>query len=337
MQQRRGFTLVELLVVIAIIAVLIGLLLPAVQSARESARRASCGNNLKQLGLGMQSHLSSMQHFPAGYVGVIPGHGGNAWDSNNEYTWSWGALTLPYIDQQVLHDRLSPRTRRLYDHLTNGGVLGDLQAPLSVFRCASDGEFQDVSVHPNRMVRVASLGGDIGTTASSYVASNTGYIWHPGGRFIGGPPGGPGAPISQWGGVDPVPPAGGCFWRDSNLLPAQIRDGLSNTIMLGERTWANGAGLALATNAVNEQLSVESCLGTAAEQINSTEPWGRLRGFTSPHAGSLQFLFCDGSVRPIRETIEHTILRSWNGGTLGSLSAFERLVNRKDGQPAPDF
>jgi len=65
MQQRRGFTLVELLVVIAIIAVLIGLLLPAVQSARESARRASCGNNLKQIGTATQTHLQAWQTFPS--------------------------------------------------------------------------------------------------------------------------------------------------------------------------------------------------------------------------------------------------------------------------------
>jgi prepilin-type N-terminal cleavage/methylation domain-containing protein len=336
MTNRRGFTLVELLVVIAIIGVLVGLLLPAVQAAREAARRSSCSNNLKQLGLGMHVHLSSMRHFPAGYVGVLPGQSGNAWDSNNQYTWSWGALALPYVEQQALYDRLSPRRRRLYDHVTSGGSQADLQAPLAGFRCASDSGFQNVSVHPNRQVTVAGPGA-IGTTASSYVASNTSYMWHAGGRFIGGPPGGPGAPVSQWSGPGPVPPPGGCFWRDSNLKPNQISDGLSNTIMLGERTWANGAGLALANDAENEQLSVERSLATAVEQINSTDQFGRLRGFSSPHQGALLFLFCDGSVRTVPETIEHTIYRLWSGGAIGSLSAFERLVARDDGQANPEY
>jgi prepilin-type processing-associated H-X9-DG protein len=323
------------LVVIAIIGVLIGLLLPAVQSAREASRRSSCTNNLKQLGLGMHSHLSTMRHFPAGYVGVLPGQSGNAWNSDNQFAWSWGALTLPYIEQQPLFDRLAPRTRRLYDHVTNGGVRADLQAPLAEFRCASDSGFQTVNSNTNRQVTVASLNA-IGTTSSSYVASNTSYIWHSGGRLIGGPPGPGGAPNSQWAGT--VAPASGIFWRDSNVKPSQITDGLSKTIMLGERSWANEAGLALATDASNEQLSVERCLGTGALWLNGTDPDSRRRGFSSTHAGQLMFLFCDGSVRAVSETIPHTILRTWSA-TVGSTtwSVFERLVARDDGQANPDF
>jgi prepilin-type N-terminal cleavage/methylation domain-containing protein/prepilin-type processing-associated H-X9-DG protein len=330
--RRRGFTLVELLVVIAIIAVLIGLLLPAVQSAREAARRSSCTNNLKQIGLGMHNHLSSQRTFPAGYVGVLPGQTGNAWDSNNQFTWSWGALLLGYMEEQPLYDRLAPRRRRLHDHVSNGGLRTDLETSLGGFQCPSDGEFRPINDNPSRLVNVAGLD-NIGTSASSYVASNTSYKWHTGGRFIGGPPGQGGAPVSQWGGT--VPPASGPFWRDSNLKDSQIPDGFSNTIMIGERRWDHQAGLALANQANNEQLSVERSLATAAERINAPRGSFGRRSFSSAHAGGvLMFLFCDGSVRSIPETIEHTVDRMWSA-TITDVpwSAFERLIGRNDGQP----
>ncbi len=338
LRSKKAFTLVELLVVIAIIGVLIGLLLPAVQAAREAARRSSCANNLKQIGLAMHGHLSTVQHFPAGYVGVLPGRAGNAWADDNQFTWSWGALLLPYLEEQALFDRLSPKKQRLYDHISNGGTRADVETALAGFRCASDAGFQPINDNANRLVTIATLGG-IGTSASSYVGSNTSYKWHGGGRFIGGPPGGPGAPISQWGGTAPVPPANGIFWRDSNVGPSRITDGLSNTIMVGERTWENEAGLAIATNAQNEQLSVERALGSAVLELNGTTADARRRGFSSAHSGVLLFLFCDGSVRTIQETIEHTVQRSYSGGAVVNVSwsAFERLIGRDDGQPLKDY
>jgi len=306
-----------------------------VQSAREAARRASCTNNLKQIGLGMHNHLSSRQHFPAGYVGVVPGASGNAWDSNNQFTWSWGALTLPYLEMQVLYDRLAPRRRRLFDHVTNGGTRADLETAMSGFLCPSDSGVQPVNDNSERLVSVGGLG-NIGTSTSNYVASNTSYKWHFNGRYIGGPAGRGGPPTSRWSGD--VPPANGIFWRDSNLNPCRILDGLSKTIMLGERTWQNQAGLALATDASNEQQSVERCLASATVAINGTTEDARRRGFSSPHPGVLLFLFCDGSVRTIPETIDHTPEREWHAGVIRDpWSAFERLVGRDDGQPAPEL
>src|SRR6056297_1231500 len=97
--RRRGFTLVELLVVIAIIGVLVGLLLPAVQAAREAARRMSCSNNLKQLGLAMHNYHDTLGSFPLGSYNLR-----EAWPASGS---NWRALLLPYIEQQNLHEQLT--------------------------------------------------------------------------------------------------------------------------------------------------------------------------------------------------------------------------------------
>ena len=104
--KRCGFTLIELLVVIAIIGVLVGLLLPAVQMAREAARRMSCGNNLKQIGLAVHNYETSHRHFPPGYNDVLPnvmGSGGishyaNVWEGTDITAWSWGSDILPFME-----------------------------------------------------------------------------------------------------------------------------------------------------------------------------------------------------------------------------------------------
>src|SRR5690242_14988078 len=98
-----GFTLIELLVVIAIIAILIALLLPAVQQAREAARRTQCKNNLKQLGLAMHNYLDVARQFPMGYGAQFTGTAATVQDGN----WAWGSFLLPYIDQAPLYSKLN--------------------------------------------------------------------------------------------------------------------------------------------------------------------------------------------------------------------------------------
>ncbi len=121
MQMRRvgksGFTLVELLVVIAIIGILVGLLLPAVQAAREAARRMQCSNNLKQMGLAMQNYHDTHKTFPSGYtVDLVPPAviGTTSMMSlTNPSHWSWGAFILPFIEQTSLYNSLGVGSRSL--------------------------------------------------------------------------------------------------------------------------------------------------------------------------------------------------------------------------------
>lgn len=101
MPSRRGLTLVELLVVIAIIALLVGLLMPAVQGARQAARRLQCGSNLKQFGLAVQAYVQAQGHFPREFVGQQSGVG----------NWGAGTFLLPHLEQQPLFDALNPHGR----------------------------------------------------------------------------------------------------------------------------------------------------------------------------------------------------------------------------------
>jgi prepilin-type N-terminal cleavage/methylation domain-containing protein len=128
-QSRRAFTLVELLVVIAIIGILIALLLPAVQAARESARRSQCTNNLKQFGLALHNYHESFGRLAPQAIMPTP--------ANNRH-WGWGALVLPYIEQDALHSQLAPDGGVMPLATTLYGGKALLQQPLPAFKCPSD-------------------------------------------------------------------------------------------------------------------------------------------------------------------------------------------------------
>ena len=104
-RRRRGFTLVELLVVIAIIGILIALLLPAVQAAREAARRSQCTNNLKQVALAVHNYADAFKCFPSGFISSLPALPTSA-SAVEPSVWTWGALLLPFVEQKALQDAL---------------------------------------------------------------------------------------------------------------------------------------------------------------------------------------------------------------------------------------
>ncbi|MCC6511328.1 MAG: DUF1559 domain-containing protein [Pirellulaceae bacterium] len=210
MKRARGFTLVELLVVIAIIGMLVGLLLPAVQSAREAARRTQSQNNLKQLGLGLLNYESALRRLPPGYVSNVNDPLADPTTLDAAPGWGWGALLLPYIEQQTVAGQIDWSLSLWHAKNLPAG-----QAHIATFlnpAAPNYASLTDVKDDTGRLL--ARLG------KSHYVA-NAGQD----------EPWGYQPPLAHWQAV-----ASGPFYRNSRTRLADVTDGLSHTVFLGEHT-----------------------------------------------------------------------------------------------------
>jgi type II secretory pathway pseudopilin PulG len=279
------------LVVIAIIAVLVGLLLPAVQKVRESASKLKCGNNLKQLSLGIQSYAELYGAFPPAYksAGYAPG-------------WGWGAFILPQVEQDALKQTLNVGTAPF-----GGGQatvlpahvapVGASQTALPMFRCPSD---TGPALNPDRY---------------EHGTSNYRAVY---------------APLDPPGFV-PDQDLGGVMFHNSKTRFADIPDGASNTVVVGECTsdpaggkiaalWVGMTGYH-APGASYRISDVMWCLDAGDSRVNGPAP----QAFSSKHAGSgADFAFADGSIRYFRPGGDPNVLRY--------------LAGRKDGVVVPtDF
>lgn len=283
MKAMRGFTLVELLVVIAIIGVLIALLLPAVQQAREAARRMECTNKEKQIGVAMHNYHDTYRALPPAYI--YRGGSGKA-------NWGWAVNILPFLEQGNFYGQLNPGKVRLYQRYKSGASATDkrlLQTPIDAYRCPSD-----VTPKLNNEVKFGNTNYfniatsnyvcNFGTESSSYTKAKA---------------------------------TKGVFYGNSYLAFRDITDGLSNTIMIGERDGGNSkkagakflasvwAGVG-ANNSIGNNKITRSC-GRFSFTINydyaaagSTGNMGK--GVSSLHPGGLNVLLCDGSVHFLPET-----------------------------------
>lgn len=292
MRRCRGFTLIELLVVIAIIAVLIALLLPAVQQAREAARRSTCKNNLKQLGLALHNYHDTHSVFPPGQI-----RGRQPAAPNNEMgnAASWGAMILPYIDQAPLYDQLD-FSIGIFEGTNKTLILG--LSPIALVLCPSDADRPGTrNVHaaanPNYMDSAPATS-YAGTTGAFRTWSDSANSKYAGGFFT----------------IDPG--------RPSSI--ATITDGTSNTIAVGERSykvWTGGLWLGVQhnTQTIAAPGTDTACCQDWFLAIGGYYPitnqfftgihapaWR----FGSQHTGGAQFLMADGSVRFISENIQHT-------------------------------
>jgi prepilin-type N-terminal cleavage/methylation domain len=330
----RGFTLIELLVVIAIIAVLIALLLPAVQQAREAARRSQCKNNLKQIGLALHNYHDTYQSLPFGSVffrlnaneqiGTNPGGG-----AVNHGHWSWSSMILPYADQAALFQTLEVGKRSPAQANNIAGKEGLLRTPLSLFRCPSDpgAELCD----SDRRVNLSAVSSTLNTATSEIARSN--YAANNGHRDMGG------GVLNS-----------GVFERDHIRRFRDVTDGLSNTIAVGERSSDNLRGLAAVSGQSYQSAAtlyatgpdqtpangVNAAMGLAYIPLNSTNTASSshlYKGFSSMHTGGAHFLFCDGSVHFISENIQWR--HHADDGT--QMGAYQLLHNMSDGMPPVQF
>lgn len=309
-RSRRGFTLVELLVVIAIIAILVGLLLPAVQAAREAARRVQCSNNLKQIGLGIHNYESTYRRIP--------------WGAKGGWGMSWTTDILAFIEQTALAQKVP--------YGEKGGATGGLaesvifrelaQAPVMAFRCPSQygptAMAEEIDQIPGRVLNsyLANAGGNVqkddystptvvGMDAGDGVFLATNFCH-----------------TSSSAPCDNRPERLGMSWAD-------VTDGLSNTAMVGETRfiefdacsdcdhfmlyhpdidYGNGRDFSEALGSMHYPFNLDVADGGGTSEIEIS--------MGSYHPGGLHVMMCDGSVRFVSEAISGNVrhkLGSRNG------------------------
>lgn len=319
MRLRKGFTLVELLVVITIIGILIALLLPAVQAAREAARRTQCSNNLKQMGVAVLNHESAHGHFPAG---------GWGWGWVGDPDQGFGRLQpggwiyncLPYLEQQALHDIGLGKTFAEKRTLNRTMVA----TPLAIFQCPTRRRampYPTYSGYDLNWVNVEDPP-SLRVVRSDYAVNCGDPNSIPHGKGPSRLEDGPSLTVCDYNGM-----ATQC----STVPAADVRDGTSNTIYAGEK-YLCPDGYATGTDGGdNESMYcgnnndiARTTYYDATTPANSRTPmqdrpgfWSAER-FGSAHSGGCNFLLCDGSVRTISYAVDARL--------------FSYLGNRRDRQ-----
>ena len=306
MIRRRAFTLIELLVVIAIIAVLIALLLPAVQQAREAARRTQCRNNLKQIGLALHNYESAFQVLPPGYVSGVGVPDPESGDSGPG--WGWLAILLPYVEQANLQQSLK------WDlpcwHVDNSIAV---KTTIPAFLCPT-------AINPGTTVGITDINLNV---LNGIYFGRANYVHNVGWNDVWSTPA-----TNDY--TDLNKGCNGVMFRNSSVRFRDVSDGMSNTVFVGERTpyLADAVWAGVVPGAKHYSYNEFASSGTGGTGINydnagsyvgahsgpsiyespqvihpPNSPLGHTDQMYSQHTGGAHVLLGDGSVRFVSESI----------------------------------
>ncbi|QDU27256.1 putative major pilin subunit [Anatilimnocola aggregata] len=287
----RGFTLVELLVVIAIIGVLVALLLPAVQAAREAARRTQCINHLKQTGLAMHNYHDTHNCLP---------------NSRRDASYTWMAQILPGVEQMALYNKWQLGTS------FNSQLQECREAKISIYYCPSRRTASNAKVISENMDGGTATTGIVGDyavcTGDSSVSG--GDYWHPDGTSAAN-----NGVMACWGRMGTAPPAGTPAFKIGTKF-SEIQDGTSNTLLAGDKhiylkelnSPGYGDGTAFNGDKGHSHRAIGTTVPLAKGPFDQTK-----RAFGSNHPGVCNFVLCDGSVRGIAVNANPTMLGYMGG------------------------
>lgn len=303
--RRTGFTLVELLVVIAIIGTLVALLLPAVQSAREAARRMECQNHLKQIGLAILNYEDTQKSFPMGR------------DRTDQYGVSWAFRLLPQMEESAIYASLDKSQR--VDDIANATAM---RTPIQIYACpsrrpaAADRDFDNNDAPP--LVRAAATLGDY--------AANAGRVWTTAMNIESNPddPNSPHNPVDIISSEAIDTTIAGPIFTGSRISARRVIDGLSKTLAVGERHIPpplaaapdNMVGYYQADTAfLSGDMPTTIFRGSDTRDPNNVglaaneyEPG--FEKFGGPHPGVVMFAYLDGHVGPLAVDIENETLQA---------------------------
>jgi prepilin-type N-terminal cleavage/methylation domain-containing protein/prepilin-type processing-associated H-X9-DG protein len=287
MNQRYAFTLVELLVCIAIIGILVALGVPAVQAAREAARRTQCQNNMRQIGLALHMHDDTKKKLPAGWTGSEP---------LEPTGWSWQSRILPYMEQD-----------RVYESIDFGSTIeADVNylprtSIIPTFLCPSDSTSEDhvvlghIEEHDHEeshsLRNLLDDDDDDHSHEEDLVVSRCNYSGVFGTKEIEESPSS----------------SDGAFFHNSRVRLADVHDGLSHTLIVGERFSLFGAVTWVGVHPEADEPMARH-LGVCDHTPN--HPAGHFEDFRSAHSRGANFVYGDGSVRWVSQSIDASLYQA---------------------------